>query len=160
MYLVSGPLGPPPISMHPWTPCTVLPQGLCPAPSPGNALPPLGMLCPGSSFPHVLQCHLLTEAFPDPSTYNSTLSIILYPLTCFIFLHHPICVCLLDVCFSSLEFKLLSTKISVCFIHCGPSSTQKNAWRKTELCKYLFSGWMNDQWISLNFREIKSLSQE
>ena len=51
------------------------------ASSPGNALPPLGMFCPRGSFPSVFQCHLLTEAFPDPPTYNSTLPIILYPLT-------------------------------------------------------------------------------
>lgn len=67
--------------MRPCTPCTVLPQGLCSRFRPGNALPPLGMFCPRGLFPSVFQCHLLTEAFPDPPTYNSTLPIILYPLT-------------------------------------------------------------------------------
>lgn len=131
------------------------------------SLPPLGMLfLPWECSVHVAYSLLF---FNVTSSQRPSLTPLLtiapspsfsIPLPCFIFLYHPICVCLLGVCFSPLEFKLLSTKISVCFIHCGPSSTQKNAWRKAELCKYLFSGWMNDQWISLNFREIKSLSQE
>ena len=143
----------------PMYPMQVLPQGLCPcflpwecSSSPGNALSTwLIPSCFSMSPPH--------RGLPWPPAYSSSLSIILYPLPCFIFLHHQIRVCLLGVCFSPLEFKLLSTKISVSFIHCGPPAL-KRMLDARQNSKYLFSGWMNDQWISLNFREIKSLSQE
>ena len=97
-------------------------------------LPPLGMLfLPWECSVHVAHSLLF---FNVTSSQRPSLTPLLtiapspsfsIPLPCFIFLYRPICVCLLGVCFSPLEFKLLSTKISVCFIHCGPSSTQKNA---------------------------------